>query len=237
VNLPNRLGPSAREKAPYLRSLLRKSSDPASFIRCLARALPVVILLLSCSDPHAGVANLDSDGTVIVCFGDSITAGHGVHSHQAFPALISESLDMPVVNAGVDGDTTGDALARLERDVLAHDPLLVIVEFGGNDFRKNVDRQKTFENLDRMVGRISERGAIVILLGIRIGLLRDEYLPGYRRVSKKHGALIIPNFMADILGNPRLTIEGIHPNAEGHELIAERVLEAVVPLLEKVQRI
>jgi acyl-CoA thioesterase-1 len=182
------------------------------------------------------VENLESEGTVIVFFGNSITAGHGVGRELAFPTLISQRLDLSVVNAGVDGDTTADALARLERDVLEHDPRIVIVEFGGNDFRKKVDRQETFANLDSIIERIGASDAMVMVLAMRIGLLRDEYLGGYKRVSKKHGALLIPNFMADILGNPRLTLDGIHPNAEGHEIIAQRVAAELAPLLREAER-
>jgi acyl-CoA thioesterase-1 len=182
------------------------------------------------------VANLDSEGTVIVCFGDSITAGYGVGQGLAFPALISERLDVSVVNAGVDGDTTRDALARLERDVLERDPRIVIVEFGGNDFRKNVEKQETFTNLDSIVGRITERGAMVILLEMRIGLLRDEYLAGFKRVAKKHRALLVRNFMAGIFGNHKLTQDGIHPNAQGHAMIADRVVAQLVPLLREAER-
>jgi acyl-CoA thioesterase-1 len=140
-----------------------------------------------------------------------------------------------VLNAGRHGDTTADALARIDRDVLDHDPRLVIVEFGGNDFRKRVDKEETFRNLDEIVGRISRHGAMVVLLEIRIGLLRDEYLGGYRRVAEAHGALLIADFMSGILGSARLTVDGLHPNAEGHQLIAERVLKEVVPVLEAAE--
>jgi acyl-CoA thioesterase-1 len=224
-----------KAKAPLHRTW--HALDTRTFLYGFIFLLLTNVVALSCSDPHKNVTNLDSEGAVIVFFGDSITAGHGVSRELAFPALISEQLEIPVVNAGIDGDTTTDALARLERDVLAHDPRLVIVEFGGNDFRKNIGKEETFANLDRIVGRIGENGAIVIVLGLRIGLLRDEYLGGYKRVSKKHGALLIPNFMAGILGNHRLTLEGIHPNAEGHELIAERVLAELAPLLNEADRV
>lgn len=223
---------AARYKSPKFRS----SQYLTFLVRRLGFFSLAFIIVLSCSDPYKKIANLDSEGTVIVCFGDSITAGHGVGREQVFPALIAQRLEIPVLNAGVDGDTMADALARLERDVLAHNPRVVLVEFGGNDFRKKVNKQETFENLDRIVERISDSGAIVVVLEMRIGLLRDEYLAGYKSVSDNHGALFVPNFMAGILGNHKLTIEGIHPNAQGHELIADRITEKLVPLLKEAQR-
>ena len=195
-----------------------------------------LLLAFSCSDPIGKIANLDSQGSVVVCFGDSVTAGYGVNRDQAFPALVAEKLEIPVLNVGVDGDTTADALARLDRDVLAHDPFLVVVEFGGNDFRKRVDRQETFDNIDRIVGRIVDHGAMVAVLELQIGIFRDKYLAGYKEVCKRHGALLIPDFMDDILGNHDLTVDGIHPSPQGHVLIADRVAESLAPLLGQARR-
>ncbi len=206
--------------------------------RILRRLLMVILILSSvcCSDPYARLANLDSRGTTIVCFGDSITAGYGVGSRQAFPALLAERLEMPVINAGRSGDTTHDGLARLERDVFPHKPRVVIVEFGGNDFRRKVDKADTIENLHRIVERVTHQGAMVVVMEVKIGLLRDKYRAGYEDVAEANDAFLIPNFMAGILGNHKLTTDGIHPNAEGHRLIAERVLEKLVPLLEKADQ-
>jgi len=207
---------------------------------CLFHLLALFVAIIpfaACSDDQKLIANIDSRGTAIVCFGDSITAGFGIASDEAFPSLLSRRLGVPVLNAGRHGDTTADALARIDRDVLAHDPRLVIVEFGGNDFRKRVDKEETFRNLDGIVGRISRHGAMVVLLEIRIGLLRDEYLGGYRRVAEAHGALLIADFMSGILGSAALTVDGLHPNAEGQKLIAERVLKEVVPVLEAAEAV
>jgi len=189
----------------------------------------------ACSNRQAPIANIDSRGTSIVCFGDSITAGYGIAPEQAFPSLLSRQIGLPVINAGRDGDTTVDALARIDRDVLQRDPRLVVVEFGGNDFRRNVEKEETFRNLDRIVARIKRHGAMVVLLEIRIGLLRDEYIEGYRRIAKTHGALLIPNFMGGILGSAKLTIDGIHPNEAGHRIIAERLSEKIVPVLRAAE--
>lgn len=215
---------------------IQPSLRPRVYIRYVVAIAAMLAAFPFCSDDYKGIENLDSSGRSIVCFGDSITAGFGVRGEQAFPSLIAERLGMPVVNAGVNGDTTSDALARLDRDVLAHDPRLVIVEFGGNDFRKKVSKQETFANLGRIIDRIGERGAMVVVLEMRIGLLRDEYLGGYKKAARAHGALLIPNFMSNILGNQELTVDGIHPNAQGHELIAERVVEKLAPLLAEAER-
>ncbi|UCD57307.1 MAG: arylesterase [Candidatus Hydrogenedentota bacterium] len=195
-----------------------------------------VTLFARCSDRYEDIANLDSQGTTIICFGNSITAGYEVASEEAFPALLGTKLRVPVINAGVVGDTTTDALDRIDRDVLAHDPRVVVVEFGGNDFIRRIDKEETFRNLDQLVGRITSHGAMVILLEIRIDILHYDHLADFKRVAENHGALLLRNFMSGILGNPKLTLDWIHPNAEGHKLIAERMLKELVPLLEAAEK-
>ncbi len=201
-----------------------------------ARPFSLILILaaffVGCSRPYETIANLDSTGTTIVCFGDSITAGYGIAPERAFPTLLARRLDMPVINEGVEGDTTADALLRIDRDVYKHNPRVVLVEFGGNDFLRKIPKEETFRNLDLIVRRISEHGPMVVLMEIRTGVFRDEYLEGYNRIARARGPLLIPNFMAGILGNPKLTVDGIHPNEEGHKLISERVLERLGPLLE-----
>lgn len=231
-------------RAAFMRAIvsdvLPGASSAAQSQSSILDHIIIVILILSplcCSDPYGNVANLDSEGTTIVCFGDSITAGYGVRPEEAFPSLIAERLDMPVINAGRSGDTTYDGLARLERDVLAYDPRVVLVEFGGNDFRKKVDTEETIRNLQRMVECITGRGAIVVVMEIRIGLLRDKYLAGYEEVVEANDAFLLPDFMSGLLGNHKLTIDGIHPNAEGHRMIAERVVEKLLPLLKKADHV
>jgi acyl-CoA thioesterase-1 len=203
--------------------------------------LALLFLHPSCADPYGDVANLDSEGEAIVFFGDSVTAGHGLRTDQAFPALVAERLGsnasdaLYIVNAGKNGDTSADALARVERDVLALNPRVVFVEFGGNDFRQKVDKQETLNNIDGIVSRISASGSIVVVLEIRIGLLRGKYSAGYKDICDRHGALFIADFMSGVLGNRKLTIDGIHPNQKGHEIIADRVMEELAPLLDRAR--
>ena len=226
-----------RTTAENLPAIIRPVLRPTHHVNHLMAILVVLIIFPCCSDRYGNVANLDSPETIIVFFGNSITAGYGVEPGQAFPALIADRLEVPVVNAGVSGDTTADALARLEKDVVPQRPRLVVVEFGGNDFRRRMDKEQTFRNLDRIVERITEIGAMVIVMEIRIGLLRDEYLAGYEEVSNTHGAVLIPDFMSGIFGNHKLTVDGLHPTPEGHELIAQRIIERLVPLLEEADRV
>jgi len=127
-------------------------------------------------------------------------------------------------------------LARLDQDVLGRNPRLVIVLFGGNDFMRQLAVGETRKNLEEIVGRIQDRGAMVALVGMRLGLFTDEYGPVYKEIAGKRGALYIPEVLKGILSDARLKSDSIHPNGAGYQLMAERILQQVKPLLEEADR-
>ncbi|MFI5340999.1 MAG: GDSL-type esterase/lipase family protein [Candidatus Methylomirabilales bacterium] len=182
------------------------------------------------------MANLEAPGEVVVFFGDSITQGYGVRPEDSFPSLVGRELGIAFVNAGVPGDTTTAGLARVERDVIAHRPRLTLVEFGGNDFLRRVPLEETLKNLDSIVKTLVAQGMMVVILEVNVGLMGDPYLEGYRVMANRYGAVLVEDVMKGILGNPDLKVDGIHPNAQGHRLIAERVVRVLRPLLQEADR-
>jgi acyl-CoA thioesterase-1 len=182
------------------------------------------------------VANLDAPGELVVFFGDSITQGYGVRPEEAFPGLVAGLLGVPFQSAGVSGDTMGAGAARLERDVLALRPRLVVVEFGGNDFLRRVPVEETLKHLEAIVGTLTAEGILTVLLEVNVGLGGDPYLAGFRSVAERHGAVLIPDLLKGILTSPDLKVDTIHPNAKGHRLIAERVGQTLRPLLREADR-
>jgi acyl-CoA thioesterase-1 len=187
-------------------------------------------LLTGCTQE---IENIDSQGKNIVCFGDSITAGAGAKRGEDYPSLLAEKVSIPVINAGHSGDTTFDALKRIEEDVINKEPLLVIVEFGGNDFLQKIPFKETFNNLDRIVERIQDEGAIVAIVEVRVPIFMNRYRQGFREIAKKRKAVLIPNLFFGILDRPSLKSDTIHPNAEGYRLIAERIFNVIEPILVK----
>lgn len=177
------------------------------------------------------VANLDSRGSAIICFGNSLTKGEGASTGRDYPSLLATTLGREVINAGVSGETTRDALRRLEADVLAKDPRLVIVEFGGDDFLQQLGRKETFANLDTIVRRIQARGAMVVPVGVPSGLLGDAARGEYRKIARTRRAAFVPNILDGILTHPQLKSDELHPNDLGYEKIAQRIAQAVEPLL------
>lgn len=179
------------------------------------------------------VRNLDSRGEGIICFGDSLTEGVGADRGGDYPSVLARELTHPILNAGKRGNTAGEGLSRVQRDVLAHNPRLVIVLFGGNDFLRRVPLPETKKNLDEIVRRILDGGAMVVLVGVKLGLFMDGYGSVYKEIAKKHGALVVPDILQGILSDPKLKSDSIHPNSDGYRLMAERIAKHVGPLLRE----
>lgn len=192
--------------------------------------LGILVLCLGCARE---IKNLDSRGENIVCFGDSLTSGEGAERGENFPSILAKSLSVPVINAGRPGDTTFSALERLETDVLRQSPLLVILEFGGNDFLQKIPPEDTFKNLEEIIKRIQERKAMVALCEIRAGMILKGFSKEYRRLAKKYKVILIPDLLGRIFTNPSLKSDFIHPNAEGYKIMAGRILKKIQPVIQR----
>lgn len=193
--------------------------------------LPVVflgVLWMGCGAPD--VPNLESRGTTIVCFGDSITAGVGAGKESGYPERLARLLGEPVVNAGVPGDTTGEALARLP-DALSRDPWLVIVELGGNDLLRRVPEDRIEANLRRIVEDILAAGAVPMLVELE-GSLLGNLEEVFERLEDDYDIPLVEDVLDDVLTDPSLKSDQIHPNAAGYARLAEAVAAEVEPLLE-----
>jgi lysophospholipase L1-like esterase len=177
------------------------------------------------------VRDVRLSGENIICFGDSLTSGYGATPGMDYPAQLSRLVGRPVINAGRSGETTVSALARLDRDVLSRSPRIVLVTLGGNDLMRGMDRQQAFGNLKAIVTSIQARGALVIIGGVEAPIWGRGFEEGYRQVSKETGAVLIPDVLKGIMGNPNLMHDAIHPNDSGYAAMARYFHEAMKPYL------
>lgn len=179
--------------------------------------------------------------TRIAVLGDSLTAGYGLAAAEAFPARLEKSLRssghaVTVINAGVSGDTTAGGRARLDW-LLAERPDGLIVELGGNDALRGLDPQQTRANLAAILERLQRDQIPVLLAGMRAPRnLGREYTAEFDRIfpelAEQYGLLFYPFFLDGVVGNPRLNqADGIHPTAEGIEVIVTRLFPLVERLL------
>lgn len=174
---------------------------------------------------------MPTSGTRVIAFGDSLVEGVGASPGRGLVWLLSTRMRRAILNAGRRGDTTAAALARLDRDVLARDPRVVIVVLGGNDLIRGVPRDQTLENMSQIVERIRARGAGVILAPVSLGVLVNRHADDYVELAERTGSVLVPNILEGILGEPGMTADPIHPNDRGYELMAARIELALRPML------
>ncbi len=191
----------------------------------------LVIGLAGCAKRE--IKNIDSKGRNIICFGDSITFGYGANPGEDYPSVLARMMSAPVINAGIDGDTSSEALKRIDSDVLERDPLLVIIEFGGNDFLRKISLDETLRNMEDMIKKIQSAGAMVAVADVSVAIIMSTYRKEFRRLSKKYDTIFMPNLLSGILTNPALKSDSIHPNAEGYKLIAQKIHRAITPYLKR----
>ena len=198
------------------------------------RARPLVLLaFVLFAGCRREIPNLDSPGTTIVAFGDSITAGYGAEGPgTTYPERLADRIGRPVINEGVPGDTTADALARIE-PVLAHDPWLVIVELGGNDLLRQTPIERVEANLTAIVERLLAARIAVVLVEIHGPFGGGRYADLFERLGEKYHVPVLEDALPDILSDPKLKSDEIHPNAAGYAKLAEAVSEELEPILKR----
>lgn len=176
----------------------------------------------------------------IVAFGDSLMAGYGLGKKEGFPAKLELALrakghDVEVIDAGVSGDTASGGLARLDWSVPDKTDA-VILELGANDALRAVDPSETRKALDETLRRLKERKIAVLLAGMQAPPnMGGDYSAAFNRIypelAQKHDVPLYPFFLDGVAAVEKLNQrDGIHPTAEGIDVIVERIL----PFVEKL---
>ena len=191
--------------------------------------------------PASAIA--DDKRPLVVCFGDSLSAGYGTDPGQSYPDYLQRDLDAKgyryrVVNEGVSGNTTKDGLARVSHVVALH-PAITVVEFGGNDGLRGLPIADSRANLDGIVSALKASGTKVVLAGIT---LPPDYGTDYIRqfndtyvvVAKKYSVPMMPFLLQGVFGEPgMMQADRTHATAKGNEVVAVSVLKLVSPLLKR----
>ena len=170
----------------------------------------------------------------IVAFGDSLVEGLGASNGNDWVSILSDRYAFPIMNKGKKEDTTRSAQARLDHDVLQHDPFLVILLLGGNDIIFRIPKKETFLNLGNMIDRIHQHGAGVLLVGVRGGIVVDAFEGQFQDLAEKKAIPFIANVLEGILEDTRLMSDQLHPNDAGHRIIAERIDSSLSPVIQQL---
>ena len=217
--------------------------------RCLLLLL-FCLLLISCGNseptPMPPVPTLPATPTaevsgIIVAMGDSLTEGLGVNQAEAYPAQLERKLQeaghqYTVINAGVSGETSSGALARVDW-VLTLKPQVVILATGGNDSLRAIDPALTKENIRQLVQALQSAGVTVVLAGMQtVQNLGEAYTTEFRAiypaVAEEYDLVLIPFFLEGVAGDPKLNQDDfIHPNAAGYTLVVETIYPYVLDAL------
>jgi acyl-CoA thioesterase-1 len=180
----------------------------------------------------------------ILFFGDSLTAGYGLSPEEAFPALTEKQLikdgkKVKVVNAGLSGETSAGGLSRLDW-VLKQPVEVFVLELGANDGLRGLPLDQTRKNLQSIIDKVKAKypQTKIVLAGMMVPPnLGKEYTDQFQKMfpdlAKKNNATLIPFLLNGVAGDVKLNqADGIHPNIEGHKIVANTVTKIIEPLLK-----
>jgi len=190
---------------------------------------------------------VEAEKTLILAFGDSLTAGYELAQSESFPAQLErylrdeEGMAVRVINGGVSGDTTTGGLNRLDW-VLAgapRTPDLVILELGANDALRGIDPELTRKNLDAILDELRERGIRVLLTGMKAPPnMGEDYAAAFNAIfpelADKHDVAFYPFFLKGVAAKESLNLDdGMHPNAKGVHKIVKKIAPHVCRVLDR----
>jgi acyl-CoA thioesterase-1 len=201
-------------------------------MRCLiaVSALRLILLLLALAVAACGerpkLERLPSDA-VVLAFGDSLTYGIGAGDQESYPAQLEQLIGRRVVRAGVPGEVTAQALARLPQMLEEHAPRLLLLCIGGNDFLRRLGNPQAERNVRAMVQLARSRGIDVLLIGTPEPGFSVTPPAFYAGIAKEFRLPYEEAVIGEVLRDNALKADPIHPNARGYRIIAERVAQAL----------
>ena len=223
------------------------------------RYILLLFLIVSCGDdvkketnaksPKFSEAESEADDKfkekIILFFGNSLTAGYGLDTEEAFPALIQNKIDSlglayTAINSGLSGETTSGGLNRLEW-VLNQKVDIFVLELGANDGLRGVPLNETKDNLQAIIDlvRKKNKNTKIILAGMQIPpnmgqTYTEEFKILFPELAKKNNVQLIPFLLEGVAGDPELNQDdGIHPTAEGQKIVRENVWKVLSGTMQK----
>jgi acyl-CoA thioesterase I len=179
----------------------------------------------------------------ILFFGDSLTAGYGLSTEEAFPALVEKKINekekrCTVINAGLSGETSAGGLARIDW-VLRQPVDIFVLELGANDGLRGLPLQQTEKNLQAIIDKVKAKypSVKIVLAGMMVppnmgSDYSNKFQTIYPRLAQKNKAVLIPFLLEGVGGKEKLNLpDGIHPTPEGHSIVAATVFNKLKTLL------
>jgi acyl-CoA thioesterase-1 len=191
----------------------------------------------------------------LVCFGDSLTAGYGATTPgiddktKSYPAYLQNKLNIPVINSGVSGNTTSQALARLKRDVILKNPKIVIIELGANDFFSGLSINTTKSNLENIINLLNNGKTKIFVAKFYTETVARELANTAGIIDYNIQTLILNqynNMFASLVVSENIELiediwngvwgiymsDAIHPNATGYQKMADNYFNRIKAYLQ-----
>ena len=194
-----------------------------------------IFTLVSCGKAVEKYAAIPQ-GAIVLILGDSLSYGTGANAGEDYPSLLAKTTAWKIINEGVPGDTTAGGLERLPALLEQHQPKLLIVELGGNDFLHNVPQTKTMANLKAILAHAKSVGVPTVLVAIpevsalraAVGSLQDH--PLYEKLAQETATPLISEVFSEVLSDRELKADQIHANAKGYVVVSEKLGEKLKEL-------
>lgn len=196
--------------------------------------LTILLMLTACgaSEKQAPVAK----GATVLVLGDSLTYGTGANAGEDYPALLAANTGWQVINAGVPGDTSAQGLARLPALLAEHQPQLLVIELGGNDFLQRLPVAETSANLKLALAQAKAKNIRTVLVAIpefsplkaAVGHLADH--PLYEALAKETNTPLVEAVFSEVLSESQLRSDQVHPNAAGYQMVGTKMTAALKQL-------
>jgi acyl-CoA thioesterase-1 len=216
--------------------------------------IPIIIILCFTSCDNGSTNN--DQGITLVCLGNSLTAGYGAttpgidNKLKSYPAYLQNKINIPVINAGVSGDTSFQGLSRVNSDVLSKYPWIVIIELGANDVFQRIPIANTKENLQSIIDMVdngkrkiyiakfyTETVARAVIAGNGISdydtqtTLIKLYDNMYNTLASSNNVVLIEDIWDGVWGIHMS--DDFHPNAKGYEIMADNYFNVLQPYLQE----
>ena len=186
-----------------------------------------VLIFLTFTKKETKIMPLSSRDSILT-FGDSLTFGYGAKTDESYPKLLATYTGLRVINAGVNGDTSEAGLRRLGTSLKDPSIGLMILFMGGNDIILKRSMPDLKENLRSMIKMAKEKQIDVLLISVpNVTLFGLSPIDLYEELSEEEDVPLLSGMLAEILSDPSLKIDQIHPNAKGYEKMAKEIFESL----------
>ena len=208
-------------------------------VQAMIKKMLMIILLVGLVNPVLASSDIDK----IMVFGDSLSAAYGIDYDKGWVTLLKERLKandyaIDVVNASISGNTSGNGLNRIKKDLAEHSPDLLILELGGNDGLRGHPPMRLQSNLEAMIRICQENDVQVLLVAMRLPpsygrRYTEAFANVYPKVAEKYDVPLVKEFIDNIgTESDLMQGDGIHPNEKGQPLLLDNVWPQLEELLK-----